>query len=81
MLHVVADDADFEDSSDLMVLSHCCQSRAIRYFETVFERSRKNKFWSIQNSGEVFSKLKSRGFRATSLCTNDFFYNFYHINR
>ena len=29
-------------------------------------------FWSIKNSGEVLSKLKSRGFRATSLSTYDF---------
>ena len=31
-------------------------------------------FWSIKNSGEVISKLKSRGFRATSLSTYDFLY-------
>ena len=48
------------------------KSGAIRYYETVYERSRKNKFWSIKNSGEVHSKLKSRGFCATSLSTNDF---------
>ena len=29
-------------------------------------------FWSIKNSGEVLSKLKSRGFRLISLSTNDF---------
>ena len=29
-------------------------------------------FWSIINSGEVLNKLKSRGFRATSLSTYDF---------
>ena len=29
-------------------------------------------FWSINDSGEVLSKLKSRGFRATSLSTYDF---------
>ena len=29
-------------------------------------------FWSIKNSGEVLSKLKSRGFCATSLSTYDF---------
>ena len=29
-------------------------------------------FWSIKNSGEVLSKLKSRGFHATSLSTYDF---------
>ena len=28
--------------------------------------------WSMKNSGEVLSKLKSRGFRATSLSTYDF---------
>ena len=29
-------------------------------------------FWSIKNSGEVLNKLKSTGFRATSLSTYDF---------
>ena len=28
-------------------------------------------FWSMKNSGEVLSKLKSSGFRATSLSTYD----------
>ena len=37
-----------------------------------FETSNKNWFWSIKNSGEVLSKLKCRGFRATSLSTYDF---------
>ena len=50
------------------------KSRAIRYYET-----RKNMFWSVKNSGEVLSKLKSRGFCATSLSTYDFFYALYHI--
>ena len=48
------------------------KSRVIRYYETVYERSRKNMFWSIKTSGEVLSKLKSRGFRATSLSSDDF---------
>ena len=39
----------------------------IKYFEKVYERSAKTLFWSIINSGEVLNKLKSRGFRATSL--------------
>ena len=34
--------------------------------------SGKNLFWSIKNSGEVLNKLKSRGFRETSLSTYDF---------
>ena len=29
-------------------------------------------FWSIENSGEVLSKLKSKGFQATSLSTYEF---------
>ena len=43
-----------------------------RYCEKVYERSSKNLFWSIKNSGEVLNKVKSRGFRATSLSTYDF---------
>ena len=42
------------------------------YCEKVYERSGKNFFWSIKNSGEVLNKLKLRGFRATSLSTYDF---------
>ena len=48
------------------------KSHVIRYCETVYETSHKNWFWSIKNSGEVLSKLKCRGFRATSLSTYDF---------
>ena len=42
-------------------------NHVIRYCEKVYERSGKNLFWSIKNSAEVLNKLKSRGFRATSL--------------
>ena len=38
----------------------------------MYETSNKNWFWSIKNSGEELSKLKCRGFRATSLSTYDF---------
>ena len=38
----------------------------------VYERSGKNHFWSIKNSCKVLNKLKSRGFRASSLSTYDF---------
>ena len=43
------------------------KSHVIRYCETVYETSNKNWLWSIKNSDEVLSKLKCRGFRATSL--------------
>ena len=49
------------------------KNHVIRYCEKVYERSGKNLFWSIKNSGEVLNKLKSRGFRATSLSTYDVF--------
>ena len=48
------------------------KNHVIRYCEKVYERSGKNLFWSIKNSGEVLNKLKSRGFRVTSLSTYDF---------
>ena len=48
------------------------KSHVIRYCETVYETSNKNWFWSRKNSGEMLSKLKCRGFRATSLSTYDF---------
>ena len=38
----------------------------------MYENSNQYWFWSIKNSGEVLSKLKCRGFRATSLSTYDF---------
>ena len=48
------------------------KNHVIRYCEKVYERSGKNLFWSIKNSGEVLNNLKSTGFRATSLSTYDF---------
>ena len=38
----------------------------------VYERSSKNLFGSIKNSGEILDKLKARDFNATSLSTYDF---------
>ena len=48
------------------------KAEVIKYCETVYERSGKNVCWSIKKSGEVSSKLKDRGFQATSLSTYDF---------
>ena len=44
----------------------------IKYCEKLYERSSKNLFWSIKNSGEILDKLKARDFNATSLSTYDF---------
>ena len=38
-----------------------------------YERSCKNLFWSIKNSGEILDKLKARDFNVTSLSTYDFY--------
>ena len=48
------------------------KKRVIKYCEKVYERSGKNLFWSIKNSGEILDKLKARDFNATSLSTYDF---------
>ena len=49
------------------------KAKVIKYCETVYERSGKNMFWPIKNSGEVLSKLKDIGYQATSLSTYDFY--------
>ena len=48
------------------------KNHVVQYCEKVYERSGKNLFWSIKNSSEVLNKLKSRGFRASSLSAYDF---------
>ena len=63
-------------TTDLSKLLTSCpttiKNHVIKYCEKVYERSGKNLFWSIKNSCEVLNKLKSRGFRASSLSTYDF---------
>ena len=48
------------------------KNHVIKYCTTVYERNGKHLFWSIKNSGEIFNKLKSRGFLASGLSTYDF---------
>ena len=48
------------------------KKHVIKYCEKVYERSGKNLFWSIKNSGEILDKLKARDFNSTSLSTYDF---------
>ena len=40
------------------------KKHVIKYCEKVYERSDKNLFWSIKNSGEILDKLKARDFNA-----------------
>ena len=49
------------------------KKHVIKYCEKVYERSGKNLFWSIKNSGEILDKLKARDFNATSLSFFAFF--------
>ena len=53
-------------------MSYSCLLHVIKYCEKVYERSGKNLFWSIKNSGEILDKLKAIDFNATSLSTYDF---------
>ena len=48
------------------------KKHVIKCCEKVYERSGKNLFWSIKNSGEILDRLKARNFNATSLSTYDF---------
>ena len=48
------------------------KAKVIKYCETAYERSGKNMFWPIKNSGEVLSKLKDIGYQVTRLSTYDF---------
>ena len=71
----IADSSSCTTTELSKLLTSCLtavKNHVIRYCEKVYERSGKNLFWSIKNSGEVLNKLKSRGFRATSLSTYDF---------
>ena len=44
----------------------------IKYCTTVNDRNGKKNIWSIEHSGEILKKLKSRGFLASGLSTYDF---------
>ena len=63
-------------ATELSILSTSCltaiKNHVIKYCTTVYERNRKNLFWSIKNSGEILNKLKSRGLLASGLSTYDF---------
>ena len=48
------------------------KKHVINSCEKVYERSGKNLFWSIKDSGEILDKLKARDFNATSLSIYDF---------
>ena len=63
-------------TTELSTLLTSCLTAVKNYFiknwEKEYERSGKNLFWSIKNSGEILDKHKARDFNATSLFTYDF---------
>ena len=63
---------DYQTIKITNLLSFYHQNHVIKSCEKVYERSGKNLFWSINNSCGLLNKLKSRGFRASSLSTYDF---------
>ena len=69
-------------SIELSILLTFCltaiKNHAIKHSETVYERYDKNLFRYIYNSGEIFNKLKSKGFLASSLSTYDFLISLIH---
>ena len=63
---------DYRTSNLLTSCLTTIKNHVVRYCKNVYERSSKNLFWSIKNSCEELNKLKSRGFRASSVSTYDF---------
>ena len=57
------------------LLTSCLTSvknHLIKYYDTCYERDGINRFWSINNSNKVLTKLKSKGFKVTILSTYNF---------
>ena len=50
------------------------KNHLIKFYDSCYERGGTciNRFWSIKNSNEVLNKLKSKGFKASTLSTYDF---------
>ena len=48
------------------------KNHLIKYYDTCYERDGINRFWSIKNSNEVLTTLKSKSFKASILSTYDF---------
>ena len=67
--HVVHFDVKVKRATELSKLLTSCltavKKHVIKYCEKVYERSGKNLFWSIKNSGEILDKLKAREFNVT----------------
>ena len=73
----IANSSSCTTTEDSKLLTSCLtaiKAKVIKYCETVYERSGKNMFWPLKNSGEVLSKLPGNKF--VHLC---FFYLVHNI--
>ena len=73
--HFIANSSACTATELSFLLTSCLtaiKTHVIKYCTIVYERNCKNLFWSINNSGEILNKLKSRGLLASGLSTYDF---------
>ena len=73
--HLFASSSSCTTTELSIILTSCLtaiKNHVIKYCRNVFERNGKNIFWSVKNSGEIFNKLKSKGFLASGVSTYDF---------
>ena len=80
----IANSSSCTTTSLYEVLTFCLtaiKKHWIKYCEKTYEREGINYFWSIKNSTEIFNKLKTKGFQASTIFTYDFlcFILRYHI--
>ena len=53
---------NFLMENEMCIMNDRSYLTAVKTCEKVYERSGKNLFWSIKNSGEILDKLKAREF-------------------
>ena len=73
--HLLASSSSCTTTELSIILTSCLtaiKNHVIKYCRNVFERNGKSIFWSVKNSGEIFNKLKSKGFLASGVSTYDF---------
>ena len=72
-MQIVSKSVDLCTTTELSIILTFCPTaikyHVIKYCETAFERNCKNLFWSLENSGKILNKLKSKGFLASSVST------------
>ena len=70
---MVLNRSEARSQTNSQLSSFTCTRISKRDGDKVYERSGKNLFWSIKDSGETLDKIQARDFNAKSLSTYDFF--------